>query len=299
MRQRSALVLAVLGLLLCGDGPTYPSGPAEVHAVPFELVRHQVLVDVEVDGAGPFKMHMDTAVFPSVLDEAIALRIDLATSGPAGFVAGYGSRQIPFSRATLDMISIGSFRLPRLEAVVTDMSHLELDGIALRGTLGEAFFRRTWTQIDYPARTVRLLDGASTTPDCALEGESLRVDLSGHAPRLLDVEVNGHSVTALLDTGASGGLALSRRHAERLGLGNLWDEAEPVEARGARGSFEARVARVDSVRVGGLEATDVPTVLSEIHGPILIGNGFLKHFVLTVDYPGERICLAESTGLSQ
>ena len=295
MRRLSSLAPALAGLAIIATGTTFPSALLKVHSVPFELVRHQVLIDVGVEGRGPFKMHLDTAVYPSVLDETVAAGIGLPTSGPAGFVAGYGSRRIPYSKATLDLISIGSFRLPRLDTVVTDMSHLEIDGIALRGTLGEAFFRRTWTEIDYPARTVRLLDEGDRAPDCSLGGESLRVDLSGHAPRLLDVEVNGNPVTALLDTGASAGIALSRTHADRLGLGHLWSGAEPVEARGARGSFEARVAEVRSVRVGGLEATEVPAILSEIHGPILIGNGFLKHFVLTVDYPGGRICLAEGS----
>lgn len=296
MHVRSLIAFSGVALLLVGSQAERLSGSPKIHAVPFELVRHQVLLDVHVEGQGPFRMHMDTAVYPSVVDETVAERIELATSGPAGFVAGYGSRQIPYFKATLGSISIGGFQLPELETEVTDMSHLELDGVALRGTLGEAFFRRTWTQIDYPSRTVRLFSEevgqGAQGPDCSLNGEVLAVDLSGHAPRLLEVEINGRPVTALLDTGASAGLNLSTAQARRLGLEHLWDSAQKVEARGARGSFEARKARVDSVRVGSFEVSDVVTVLTTTPGPILIGNGFLKEFVLTVDYVGGRICLA-------
>ena len=66
MHTRQQLGLAVLGLLLVTWEPAQLSGSPTIHAVPFEFVRNQVLVDVHVEGQGPFRMHMDTAVYPSV-----------------------------------------------------------------------------------------------------------------------------------------------------------------------------------------------------------------------------------------
>ena len=57
---RPAATLAALVMLAAtGD---QPAGSAEIHAIPFELERRKILIEVRVDGKGPFVMNLDTAV---------------------------------------------------------------------------------------------------------------------------------------------------------------------------------------------------------------------------------------------
>ncbi len=104
---------------------------------------------------------------------------------------------------------------------------------------------------------------------------------------------------AVLDTGASAGLHLPLGEARRLGLEDAWKSGEPTESIGARGSYEARKAIVDAVQVGGETVRDVVTLISPTAGAVLIGNGFLQHFVLTLDYQGGRVCLERRVGLER
>ena len=139
-------------------------------------------------------------------------------------------------------------------------------------------------QIDYPGRVLRLVSEDRRAPgfaaDCSGIGESLEVDLSGQAPRLLDVRVEGRAVTALLDTGASAGLHLPLSEARRLGFGDRWQTAKRIQVQGARGAFEARKTLARSVALGGVELTDVETVISPSARQILIGRLFVAGILL-------------------
>lgn len=285
---------AVLGLLALAPTGTQLD-PPEVQEIPFEFVKRQILLDVHVEGRGPFLMALDTAASPSGLDESVAAAVDLDTSRPIGFVSGLGSRRIPYRKATLGAVSLKNFRLADLPTIVFDASHLVLDGRQVLGILGESFVRRAWVQVDYPARVVRLVANdhrSSGFPeDCSETDDALDARFSTFL-RLLDVKVDGRPVEATLDTGAHGGLQLPLSEARRLGLGELWETAEKAEAYGARGAFEARKTKIDSLRIGSFELTDVETLISPQATGVLIGNGALEEFVLTVDYLRGRVCLS-------
>jgi hypothetical protein len=102
----------------------------------------------------------------------------------------------------------------------------------------------------------------------------------------VEVEVNGRPLEARIDTGGEL-FTLSSDAAEALGI-------EPVVTTtgvfggGARG--EVGYGRVESVRLGELHVRDVPVGIMGLHRPV-IGTGFLRQFLSTLDYPGGRLVL--------
>jgi Aspartyl protease len=100
------------------------------------------------------------------------------------------------------------------------------------------------------------------------------------------VEVNGVPFEARIDTGGDL-FTLGIADADALGI-------EPAVtftgtfAGGAPG--EMRYGRAAEIAVGGLTVRDVPVSISGLHRPV-IGTGFLRQFLPTLDYPGRRLVL--------
>ena len=100
------------------------------------------------------------------------------------------------------------------------------------------------------------------------------------------IQVNGLEVDARIDTGGEL-LTLSPDVAGALGVEAV-ASAEGVFAAGARG--EIGYGRVDTVRVGPLAVQAVPVAVMALERPVM-GTGFLRQFLATVDYPREELLL--------
>ena len=100
------------------------------------------------------------------------------------------------------------------------------------------------------------------------------------------VEINGRPFEAKIDTGGDL-FTLNAPAAKALGI-------EPVAtftgafAGGAPG--EMSYGKASEVAIGGLTVRDVPVSISGLHQPV-IGTGFLRQFLPTIDYPGRRLVL--------
>ncbi len=283
----------ILGLAAWAGAPIAAGESVEV---PFELASHQILFEVRVGGEGPFRMVLDTAVHPSVVDVSVAP----PQGNSAGYAAGFGSEDIPYWRHTLEELSVGNLSIVDLETVIMDTSHLKIDGVPIHGVLAESFFRRIWVEVDYPRRRLRFQPHdqrrGAMLRSCGDGLRELDADLSGKLPRLRGVRVNGQPFTALLDTGASAGIHLPLSEARRLRLLDGSQPVERVEGIGARGRFEAWKTWVESVQIGDHTVYGVETIVSDSATQVAVGNGFLQKFVLTVDFGASRICLGQKGG---
>jgi hypothetical protein len=80
--------------------------------------------------------------------------------------------------------------------------------------------------------------------------------------------------------------------AETVGL-HAVAAAEGVFAAGARA--EVRYGRADSVRLGSVTVEAVPVAVVQLDRPVL-GTGFLRQFLATIDYPHGRLVLRPRAG---
>ncbi|HEY8354682.1 MAG TPA: retropepsin-like aspartic protease [Methylophilaceae bacterium] len=112
----------------------------------------------------------------------------------------------------------------------------------------------------HPNRLSELGEGHSVT---------LQRGLDGHYRT--EALINGIKVSALVDTGASG-VAIPSSLADRLGL----HSGTAVRTRTANGDAVAYMTRLDSVRIGGVEARDVAAMITPgLSGEVLLGMSFL------------------------
>ena len=121
---------------------------------------------------------------------------------------------------------------------------------------------------------VYLADSAINPNKIAVLGEDRTVTLArgldGHYRA--EALINGHEVNVLVDTGATG-VAVSERVANRLGL----PRRGAVRTATANGDSVAYMTRLESVKLGGVEAHDVAALIAPgLAGDVLLGMSFLS-----------------------
>jgi predicted aspartyl protease len=258
---------------------------------PFRLIENQVVVAIRFAGKGPFTSLLDVAVTPSVVDLALARELGLPLDEAApGEAAGQGAGRATFYPSELLDLQIGDHPLGNIEAVAADLAAL---GAKLRrplhAILGQSFFVGRVVQFDYEQQLLRLdppaVEGGVTVP---IEGAA---DLTPVVP----VAVNGKEIRVVLDTGSSLTLGIYLDAVDALGLAAARDAATPRTVTGARGEAEAYEGVVASLALGELRLERVPTVFlprpgNDPAGAVgNLGNGFLRHTVLTLDYRRLRL----------
>jgi predicted aspartyl protease len=266
---------------------------------PFDLVENQVVAGITIGGRGPFACLLDTAVAPSVVDLALARELGLTVRDDApGEAAGQGSEGASFYASELPDVRLGDLEVGDVEAVAFDLSRLGSKlNQPLHAILGQSFFEGRVVQLDYPNRRVRF------DPQGFERG--VRADIEGAADLtpVVTVQVNAASVPVVLDTGSSLTLGIYLESVEKLGLVEALAAATPRATMGARGHVDACEGVVDSLVLGDVQLSPAAVVfLPRSHGDPTralgnLGNGFLQHTVLTLDYPRRELYMAGATRL--
>jgi len=142
-----------------------------------------------------------------------------------------------------------------------------------------------------PSRSCKLVSQVNSTETNL---ERLMIDpthLHGYGLR---VSVNGQTARLLLDTGASG-LLINRRMAEKAGVQSVIKNT--MQGIGDKGPMTGYVGYADSIKVGGLEFQNCLVEVSDKRSVVdddgLIGADVFSSFLVTIDFPKEKLVLSE------
>jgi hypothetical protein len=121
--------------------------PGNVASVPFRLVnRHQMVVPVSINHAGPFSFLLDTGTQMTMVDPTLAAALHLETAGKAE-VASVGI-QSAASFAQAALVETGSHSASNQKVLVYDLANLQATGLNIQGVLGEDFLEQFDMLID-------------------------------------------------------------------------------------------------------------------------------------------------------
>jgi hypothetical protein len=115
--------------------------PANVKAIPFHNInRHEMILAVSINHAGPFAFLLDTGTQMTVVDQSLAAELNLRSTGKAD-VAGVSFKGAA-RFAQLDKLEVGGHEVAGQGVLVYDMSSVQDAGFGVRGLLGEDFLSR-------------------------------------------------------------------------------------------------------------------------------------------------------------
>jgi hypothetical protein len=165
--------------------------------------KYLVVVEVTVDGKGPFSFLVDTGSTHTVIDPGLARQLQAPVIGEASLTTVSDVRMDKLAR--LKEVRVGDSAASELGAVIDKMDQVRLKAPGVRGVLGEDFLSQFDILLDYKKRTLRF-DGAVPA------GERCRIETMGHyrgsitTNRLLIeaefMDIKGGKVQLQLDTGA-------------------------------------------------------------------------------------------------
>jgi predicted aspartyl protease len=262
--------------------------------VPFDFVKHQIIVSATVNGTGPYSFLVDTGATPSVIDKKVAaaagISVDPSRSTP---VEGVGSEDVKAHAIVIPRLRVGDVEYRDMEGLVADVGRLSSRlGHPLHGILGDNFFAGKVVTIDYKAKQLRISNSSRDTNDgIELPFVTAPDDIM---PIIRDFEINGHKIAVSLDTGSSLGLELYKPGVAEAGLTELAAKGRKDTVTGASGEAEVGRAEIDSVRIGGLPVEHVGLTFSkrDDYGALRmgnVGNALLSHFIVTFDYIRHRV----------
>src|SRR6476620_5939322 len=117
---------------------------------------------------------------------------------------------------------------------------------------------------------------------------AIRLQRSSDGHFYADVELNGTTVTMLVDTGASV-IALSREDARKAGIATSIGMNDVV-GRGADGSVHGEFVTIDRVALGEKSAEQMPAMVLNSGEQSLLGQSFLQKFA-SVEIRGDTMTL--------
>jgi hypothetical protein len=216
-------------------------------------------VELHLNGQGPFRLIVATALQQTALDAAVADRLGL-TPGPRAWV---GKPEAPGSvsgeQIRIDSLRLGEIELRDVEAVRIDVAELT-GGESPQGILGIGPFKGRLLTLDFAESSLKLETGSLPLPD----GESiLAYELDELSRPTIPIQVAGEKVPSHLDTIRFGGLALHSRYMEILPMATK--PGIIGRTLNGEGSFDLYGGTLDGTLQIGTHSVQRPRVLfSEI-----------------------------------
>jgi hypothetical protein len=273
--------------------------PAGETTLPFRLVNNHILIDVKVDGRGPFAFMVDTGghniLTPSTV-AALGLNVKGSTS-----TSGSGETVVAGGYARVGEIDAGGAVLADQTFLTLEFSPPQVEGLQLGGMLGAEFCERFVVTIDYGAHTITLIDPKRFEPAKQTPlGIPLPMRYYLHMPQV-DGAVDGRSARFNIDTGARDELVLTSTFVASQGLRDEyprgvtmttgWGVGGPSRTYSVRpGAVSLGPATVQRPVVGLSAATK--GVFGDTSFDGNVGSGLLKRFVVTLDYARKTLYLA-------
>jgi predicted aspartyl protease len=253
------------------------------------------LIDVPARiGGSMIRAVVDSGAQYSAIDAALAQKLALPAATPIPMVAFGVSGSPSLTRAVTLDADLGAFGLKGLRAATLDLQGLTgMTRQPFSLLLGRDFLRAVTAEVDFPAgRAAFFAPGAWRAPAGARAA-----DVSSRAGGLMvAVRIEGGPpLEVMLDTGATGALALSERAARDSGLfdGRPLRTGQSVTLGGVS---EDGVTLAREVLFAGSRLADVEV---EIYHPAtsapvpngLLGLGVLQRFHLALDVAAAKLFL--------
>lgn len=287
---RVALIISLVTSTLAAAYGTSRAEEESATTVPFDGANDLIVVNVLLNGKGPFRLLLDSGASVHSITPELAKALGLKIEGSG--VIDVGSKEtVSAGIAHIAKLEIGNISLPDQAFFVATYPA----SYPFQGFLGAELFRRFVVRVDFQRMMVTLTTPASFR----YQGAGAIVPLKlykGSIPQVRG-EVDGQKGWLKLDTGYNGTLALFGQFIEDHRL--LKKYAPAVSKQGGRtlaGEVGASpTARIAALRLGAVELRDITASLFLEKGNSndafagAIGTGIFKQFNVIFNYNKQQV----------
>jgi hypothetical protein len=239
--------------------------------VPMVGSRTLPLVEVRINGQGPYRFLLDSAANVTLLQTRIADKLKLPILRPGQESRLCAVRTIQIGEAVFDDLIVGARTWNE-----------EIDGV-----IGFNLFAECLLTMDFPRQRILLTRGELPAENGK---DIIRYGLDNRCPTM-QVRIGNEVTWLLVDTGAVPGLVITDKCAQKLIFVNGLTAGPKLSTFEASAS-RSRIGRLSgSVWLGVHEVVNPKVYVWNDDVPV-IGSGLLSDFVLTFDQKNQRLRLS-------
>ncbi len=280
--MRRQILTALTAALICTAGYAFGQAP-EATIVPVDLSTERPIIDVFINGDGPFKFVVDTGASKTMVSADLAERLRLPNAGSilVGAPNSFTSIRAPIHRIReLRIKDLKFFGVGAVGIMDRDlMRHIRADGI-----ISAQDFSGYLVTFDYRQRQLVVQPGSLPEPDdIHVMGYEERNGIAG-----VKIDVAGTPTFFHLDTGSPFFIALP---GTMLGKSAFESEPQPVGM--------ARTVVAEFLVLSGKLSGDIKVAKTTLSKPTVeildkmpygnLGFRFFRDFRVTFDYANERV----------
>jgi predicted aspartyl protease len=216
----------------------------------------RMTVPVRLGGAGPYQFLVDTGADRTAVSRELVSQLRLPSSGGVELHSVTGVSSVKTAR--VQNLELTQPPERSIDAAVLDRAYMGADGI-----VGVDVLRSQRVQFDFATQTMSVVPSA--TPDFRAEEGTIVVSARRKNGRLIvtDADVDGHSLTVVLDTGAEISIGNSALRRSLLGS-SLIDPQKTVELESVTGAkIVGDYMVVPAIKIGGIGLSNLAIVFTD------------------------------------
>lgn len=259
--------------------------------LPFDLIDNRIVIDVRLNGKGPFRFIFDSGAGAVVAPEVVR-SLGLKIENLQTAVGGVGEKPVERGETKIAGVGVGPLHLADVEFGVLsfDDAKYVFGANRIEGIIGFPVFKSYVVKIDYERRRLTFTQPAEF--NYRGTGTVVSLDFDRHLP-LVKGELDGVAGDFVIDTGARSALILYGPFVERNDLRTKYGARfEGITGWGIGGPVRSQIVRIKSLKLGRVEVRDLVARLSLQKGgaltsvghAALVGPDVLKQFTTIYDY---------------
>mgnify|MGYP000491974420 CR=1 FL=1 len=242
--------------------------------IPMDLTTRRPIVELLINGKGPYKFIFDTGSMTHVIDEKLSAELGLKVVGEDGLRTPGSKNRVVSKRVAAPKVGFSRTNL---------LKDVEMNTINLRsmlpvdGVLSAKYFEDFLLTMDYPNSVLEVSAGSLTKTDAG-------VITFLQKPRVVNVnlDVSGNSVEVHLDTGSPGGISLPYALKDKLKLKSKPKRGHTINTPVA--SFKRwDVELVGNITLGNVTFKNPRVALVEGFEMANLGYEVIKNLRTTID----------------
>lgn len=259
--------------------------------IPMDMTSHRPIVELTIDGKGPYKFIFDTGSSTNVLDKKLSQEFGFKVIGEDSLKTQGTSNRLISQRVSVPNVHFPGTDISKdVEMNVVDLrAMLPIDGV-----LSGIFFDEYLVTMDYPSSILILTIGE-------LDKNDDDVTAIIENPRVLsyNLDVGGNIIEAHLDTGSPGGFSLPYSMKDQLTFKEELREGGEIRTPVATYKpWHARIA--GNIKLGNVTYENPEVVLVEAFEYANLGYAVVKDLRTTIDRKNNLIKFEKpSSGIPQ
>ncbi|MDT0651850.1 retropepsin-like aspartic protease, partial [Autumnicola edwardsiae] len=273
-----------------------------IEEIPFKFIDGQIYVQVEInDKFYPFIF--DTGNDLTSIDLSLIDEIDFSSNSVNNKITDASNISRINDYLSLKKLSIGGIEFENIGAQTTDFSHYKQVNACkpFVGIIGNNLMRKAKWEINYQDETLKITDNIKKL-NIPEDASKFKTDSGNYGSADIKIAINGFKDKYTIDTGFSGfmcaGMNLFEkiilkdniRYTSRTGINS-------ISAHGFTKTTNYKV-RIKNIELGSTEISD-QIVDFETGQSKLLGNEFLKHFIIRIEWDEELIYLEKKIKLEK